>query len=349
LNFTTQQNPLPNQAPVINLSKPDNDTQINNTSNVTLNFTVTDDLSTILSCGLYINSILNQTNSSTINNTLTNFRLYVLPGQYNWSVNCSDGSLSNVSETRAFTINDTTSPSITLLGCTPSPAYTSDSVLCRASINDYGALGVVLANVTHVNGSVYNQSVSCSGTINSKTCSFTFSATTLVGRYNFTWFANDTNGYSNTSSSYFAVQKKPSPPSEGGGGGGHPVDVPPFISRAGNITEAIVPNVTVPVQPPKEAVVEQPVEKTPIKIPELKFKFPYWILIIIVIIFLLLLFMPSRKKEKKKPGSELAVHAHLADYIRETRAKGFGDKEITEKLKSTGWEKENIDEAFRKL
>jgi len=101
----------PNQAPQVSLNSPANSTQFNNTQNINFNFTATDDANTTLSCGIYLDSILNQTNSSTQNNTLANFLITGISyGSHNWYVNCTDGSASNVSETRVFTTTDTIPP-----------------------------------------------------------------------------------------------------------------------------------------------------------------------------------------------------------------------------------------------
>jgi len=108
-----------NTEPQVDLNLPANDTQINNTQNIYFNFTTTDDLSATLSCDIYLDDVLNQTNSSTLNGTLTNFLINGISlGSYNWSVNCTDGSLDNVSETRFFTTADTALPQITSVSAT---------------------------------------------------------------------------------------------------------------------------------------------------------------------------------------------------------------------------------------
>lgn len=109
-----------NQAPQITLNLPANNTQFNNTQDINFNFTAVDDYNTTLSCSIYLDNVLNQTNSSTLNNTLTNFLITNIGyGSHSWFVNCSDGSLSNVSETRYFTIVDTISPTVTFISPTP--------------------------------------------------------------------------------------------------------------------------------------------------------------------------------------------------------------------------------------
>ncbi|MEM4375803.1 MAG: hypothetical protein QXK64_03435, partial [Candidatus Woesearchaeota archaeon] len=105
-NFTAT-----NQAPSITLYFPLNNTQFNNTQTVTFNFSAIDDLNTTLSCGIYLDNILNQTNSTTQNNTVTEFAIEGISfGSHTWFINCTDGSLSNASETRTFIIADTQAP-----------------------------------------------------------------------------------------------------------------------------------------------------------------------------------------------------------------------------------------------
>jgi hypothetical protein len=104
-----------NRAPQIALHEPENNTQFNNTQDINFNFTATDDQNTILSCSIYLDDTLNQTNNSVQNNTLTNFLITGISyGQHSWYINCTDGSSSNVSEIRYFSINDTLPPIITL-------------------------------------------------------------------------------------------------------------------------------------------------------------------------------------------------------------------------------------------
>ncbi|MEM2874375.1 MAG: fibronectin type III domain-containing protein, partial [Candidatus Nanoarchaeia archaeon] len=110
---------IPNQAPQISLNLPANGTQFNNTQNINFNFTVIDDFNTTLSCSIYLDDVLNDTNISTKNNTLTNFLINGISyGPHNWKINCSDGHMSNVSETRYFSIADTLPPTISSINVT---------------------------------------------------------------------------------------------------------------------------------------------------------------------------------------------------------------------------------------
>jgi len=66
-----------------------------------------------LTCSIYLDGSLNQTNNSVQNGTLTSFLINGISyGSHSWYINCTDGELSNVSEIRYFTINDTISPQI---------------------------------------------------------------------------------------------------------------------------------------------------------------------------------------------------------------------------------------------
>ncbi|MEM5815189.1 MAG: NosD domain-containing protein, partial [Candidatus Aenigmatarchaeota archaeon] len=93
-----------NRAPQITLNEPINNSQFN-TQDINFKFIVIDDLNTTLTCSIYLDGTLKQTNSSVQNNTLTNFLITGISyGSHSWYINCSDGELINVSEVRYFTI-----------------------------------------------------------------------------------------------------------------------------------------------------------------------------------------------------------------------------------------------------
>jgi hypothetical protein len=94
-----------NKPPQIALNQPANGTQYSDVVNADFNFTATDDQNTTFSCSIYLDAALNQTNASTANNTLTDFLINgITAGNHTWLVNCSDGELKNVSETRSFSV-----------------------------------------------------------------------------------------------------------------------------------------------------------------------------------------------------------------------------------------------------
>ncbi|MEM2873973.1 MAG: PGF-pre-PGF domain-containing protein [Candidatus Nanoarchaeia archaeon] len=126
----------PNQAPQITLNQPANNTQFNDTQDINFNFTAIDDQNTTLSCSIYLDDNLNQTNNSVQNNTLTNFLIQGIGyGSHNWSINCTDGELNNISETRFFSIADTIAPFITI-NSPLNQSYNNTTILLNISATD---------------------------------------------------------------------------------------------------------------------------------------------------------------------------------------------------------------------
>ena len=107
-----------NTAPYnITLLVPANNSVINDTQEVDFSFVAYDNESSTLSCDIYLDDVLNQTNPSVPNATITNFTISGLSyATHNWSVSCNDSELSNVSGVFFFTINDTLAP---LINTTP--------------------------------------------------------------------------------------------------------------------------------------------------------------------------------------------------------------------------------------
>ncbi len=104
-----------NSSPTISLLSPPNNTLNNTNSTPRFAFNVTDDLAQqgTLDCTLYLNNSEGVTapygrNSSTRNATATSItaNASLLNGEYHWSINCSDGGTSAVSETRNLTISN---------------------------------------------------------------------------------------------------------------------------------------------------------------------------------------------------------------------------------------------------
>lgn len=96
-----------NFGPVITLLYPQNKSSLRS-GIINFNYTAIDYANDVANCSLYINDILNQTNT-TINESTTNtFNLYLGEGLYYWFIRCFDtlGSASN-SSTYNLTIDDT--------------------------------------------------------------------------------------------------------------------------------------------------------------------------------------------------------------------------------------------------
>ena len=185
-----QNNNLP---PGITLNRTGNNEHVNNTNNVTLNFTAIDDFNLTLGCSLYINGNLNQTNGSVQNNTLTNFNLNVTLGIYSWFVNCTDGTMSNVSETRAFSVNDTILPAIYFTSPTDNSGYflNRSYALANATATD--------ANLASINISIYDYAGALiASSINAASPLFANFSGLFQGIYYFNATAYDLGGNSNS-------------------------------------------------------------------------------------------------------------------------------------------------------
>ena len=93
--------------PTITLNSPDNDTS-QHSNNMTFNYTVfDDDNGDLMNVSLYIDGILNLTNTSisngtTLINTISGFNYT----NHTWQINVTDGKLSNISELRTFNITN---------------------------------------------------------------------------------------------------------------------------------------------------------------------------------------------------------------------------------------------------
>jgi hypothetical protein len=140
--FTYQTSSPTNFPPDINLEYPSNNTI--NTTDTTPDFifNATDASASTLSCELFLD---NGTifgagiNTSTLNGTTTTItsNMTLINDDYNWWINCSDGSLSNVSETRNLSIVLDVAPVIT----TTSPlntSYNSLPINLNVTLNEDG-------------------------------------------------------------------------------------------------------------------------------------------------------------------------------------------------------------------
>ncbi|RLG54786.1 MAG: hypothetical protein DRN95_08505, partial [Candidatus Hydrothermarchaeota archaeon] len=103
--------------PNISLLSPANNSNLS-TSWVALKFKAIDNLANTMNCSLYINGILNQT-ESIANNTEGNFTIALSDGSYSWFILCKDTAKNEgYSEARVVNI-DTVKPTITFVSPTP--------------------------------------------------------------------------------------------------------------------------------------------------------------------------------------------------------------------------------------
>ena len=97
----------------VTLNAPGN-LSISNSSSVTLNITAIDSQFTTMSCSIFLDGALSQTNASMSNNTATIFVVDgIADGSHTWYAQCNDGANNATSATSGFIV-DTTVPVVTL-------------------------------------------------------------------------------------------------------------------------------------------------------------------------------------------------------------------------------------------
>ncbi|MEM2956342.1 MAG: NosD domain-containing protein [Candidatus Pacearchaeota archaeon] len=227
-----------NQAPQIILNQPLNNTQFNNIQEISFNFTATDDLNETLSCSIYLDEILNQTNSTTKNNTLTNFLIEGISyGMHNWSIECDDGELSNISEKRYFSIADTLAPLITIIYPSQNsefPAETSETLI-NISTDEIATCRYNLTNSTFN----FSDGIEFTNT-NALEHSFLFTGLSNGQTYTLYYKCNDSHGNINENSTMHTFSiASPTAPSKGGRerGGEVPPSVLPISQPPAKIPE----------------------------------------------------------------------------------------------------------------
>ncbi|ODS41670.1 MAG: hypothetical protein A7315_00720 [Candidatus Altiarchaeales archaeon WOR_SM1_79] len=154
--------------PIIYLMSPANDSKTtDNTPDFTFN--ATDDAATQMNCTLYINGTAYGTNNSVQNNTETTITANSTldDGTYSWWINCSDGSLTNISETWSFT-TDTIPPTINFTSPTPqnnsnlpqnyipANATAQDPNLANITIYLYNSTDLVTSNTSSTSPFFWN-------------------------------------------------------------------------------------------------------------------------------------------------------------------------------------------------
>ncbi|MFH0737175.1 MAG: right-handed parallel beta-helix repeat-containing protein, partial [Candidatus Micrarchaeota archaeon] len=180
-----------------------------NSSTINFNFTVTG-ASPPFNCSLYLDSVLNRTNSSVQNNTPTNFSVSgIADGNHSWYVQCTDTSSGSASsETRNFTV-DTASPLWSDPQVNTTPVYWNQTVAFNTSWTDAGGLSGYIFS-TNQSGAWANSSLALfSGAANT---SYNVSAITAAPGTSVGWYfwANDTAGnYNQTTIQNFTVMARP--------------------------------------------------------------------------------------------------------------------------------------------
>ncbi|MDO8517619.1 MAG: LamG-like jellyroll fold domain-containing protein, partial [Nanoarchaeota archaeon] len=242
-------------VPTITLISPVNNSG-DSDGNITFNYNVTD-ANLILNCSLILNGVVNQTNASITKDIIQNFTLDNFSvGNYNWSINCTDGSNNiNNAETRVLSVitsneflGDTTDlSSVNISNITNliihNPEYGkinfSESVDLSAGgdINSYVNISfnrieinssalqalnksarLTFYNLTYSNPRLVKDGSVCPSTICTK---ISYSGKTLIA---------DVSGFSVYSLEETPVVSTPASETSGGGGGGGGGEAPVTLS-----------------------------------------------------------------------------------------------------------------------
>ncbi|MEK6982727.1 MAG: right-handed parallel beta-helix repeat-containing protein, partial [Candidatus Micrarchaeota archaeon] len=187
-------------APTVALNSPVAHTAFS-TATVNFNFTGTDNGASTLNCTIFVDGVMNNSNSSTTNGSATNITVLSIPqGNHTWFTQCADSANNYANATaRNFTV-DTTVPAITL----NTPVANNISNITTGNFAFTPTDNVATS---------FNCSISIDGTLrvsNASTINNTATNLSLVslGQGNHTWFAScsDTvNNSVNTSAQNFSI------------------------------------------------------------------------------------------------------------------------------------------------
>ena len=197
--------------PTIHLISPQNRTLTSQPSQIfSCNITNVEILSLALNIWNSSGDLIN-TNTTSLSGTFNQTDwTFTLPYDDSWQWNClgydTSGNHDWSSEGNYTITLDRVAPTINVLECTPSQTNINGTVVCNATITDAIGIDSVKANATLPNTTVIWATI---GNLTSNYY-FTFNYTELQGRYNITWFANDSAGNSNISEGYFIVRSVPS-------------------------------------------------------------------------------------------------------------------------------------------
>jgi len=147
-----------NDAPTIKLQQPGNNSKVFYRHLNTV-FQVNDSENATLSCDLYLDGVFNMTVNDASNTSSTNFTDggdSLAFERYNWSVNCTDGQATVLSETWFFNVSQTSNVSLVLCGNVTLFFFPNASLFNISS----GTLtqGNAIANQTDTTGCTFNAS-----------------------------------------------------------------------------------------------------------------------------------------------------------------------------------------------
>ncbi|MCD6402739.1 MAG: carboxypeptidase regulatory-like domain-containing protein, partial [Candidatus Aenigmarchaeota archaeon] len=169
---------------------------VTNETSFTFNWTVTDNIDTLLKCEIVINGHVNATvythNNTPISYTLSGFS----DGVYVWNITCHDDAGNNAtSETRTFTV-DTTEPIIYINSPQQNEIINNDTVLLNISITESHP-DTLLWELDNNGALIFG--------CNSCTEFTTYVSGLSDGEHSITIYANDTTGNANISFVNFTI------------------------------------------------------------------------------------------------------------------------------------------------
>lgn len=186
-----------NTVPVVTLNYP---VQGYNTTSASIdfNFSVSDNFDTSLNCSLYIDGVLEYTNSSTLNNTFTLITIpEIICGSHTWNISCTDGA-NQGSSLRNFVV-DRSAPTFNSLTQEPNDEADVDPnvlITFTANITDTSEIETVILQYKAFNESTWTNDSMEFNTTHYINASFT---PIFNGTYYYRLWANDSFGNSNTS------------------------------------------------------------------------------------------------------------------------------------------------------
>ncbi len=216
-------------------------------SNETLtqfSFTATDVFSTVMNCSLFLNGTLNETNSSTFNNTATQFAVAWLPeGNTTWRVDCSDSVGNTGSSANRVVKIDRTPPSFNV---------TSTDVMTNLATITWVASELATSWVEYGSTTVFGTNSSANPfAINHARTLAGLSACTLY--YYKLWGFDEVGNLGSSTTYSFTTQGCAGGGGGGGGGGGTPTPAAsaspspsPEASPAATVASTSVPPVASP-------------------------------------------------------------------------------------------------------
>jgi len=177
-------------APSIELVSPENN-YLDTDGNISFSFKVYAGAYTNITCSIYIDNVLNQTNNETVTGgNLTTFNLTGIGDGLNreWKIYCIDPENNTGEDTRSFSV-DTSGPVINWINDTPDPVDPGNIINFTANITDLSSISALI-EINSQNFSMFQ-----SGDIFYYDVLDTF---IVAGTYDYRIFANDTNGFEAT-------------------------------------------------------------------------------------------------------------------------------------------------------